>query len=55
MATIIYTRPSGKEIEVGDTKVNKAFAKEQGWKRKRAAPEPEQTINTELELGDNND
>lgn len=49
MATIIYVRPNGSEIEVESCDETKAVAKQFGWKKKKVAkPSPQ------IELGENN-
>ena len=35
-----YIRPSGVEIELQDTDNHVAFAKAQGWKKKKVKPGP---------------
>jgi len=53
MKTVVWLRPSGTTIELADTKNFRKMAKDNGWKKQTAAPEP--TPTPELELGDNND
>jgi len=36
----IYIRPSGSEIELQDTDNHEAFAKAQGWEKKKVKPGP---------------
>ena len=56
MKTVVWVRKSGTTIELADTKNFRKMAKDNGWKKQTAAPpEPEQTINTELDMGDSND
>jgi len=55
MAIVTYIKPSGAEIEASNNPQTKALAKKLGWKKKKSEPAPEKMINTELELGDNND
>lgn len=35
-----YKRPSGTEIEVGDTKANREYAESQGWVEVKAKGRP---------------
>ena len=49
MATIIYIRPSGSEIELSDTKAHKKFAKDNGFKKKKI-----DKPNPQIELGGDN-
>ena len=51
MKTVVWVRKSGTTIELADTKNFRKLAKEQGWKKQAAAPEP----TPQLDMGDSND
>ena len=49
MATVTYTRPSGSEIILSDSKAHRKFAKDNGFKKKKI-----EKPNPQIELGGDN-